>query len=103
LSADPLADIWITIHQRNISRFALSQKIDAALTCESHILKVERNTAALPFRSDECIQAGHMFFIDSTAQGEDHFAAFVPLDSKQSHPQLFDRNGESNPAAIAGH
>src|SRR5277367_1524910 len=45
LSRDPLADVWIAIHQRNVSRFALREKIDAVLTCQSHILEVENDAA----------------------------------------------------------
>jgi hypothetical protein len=45
LSRDPLPDIWIAIHQLNISRFALGEKIDAILTRQSHILKVKNDSA----------------------------------------------------------
>jgi hypothetical protein len=36
----------------NVSRFALSEKIDAVLTRQSHILEVEKDAANLPLRGD---------------------------------------------------
>src|ERR1700689_3605370 len=40
LSRDPLANVWIAIHQRNASRLALSEKSDAVLARQGHILEV---------------------------------------------------------------
>src|SRR5579863_9988463 len=48
LPGDPLADIWIAIRQGNTGRFALSEKIDAVLTGQSHILEVETDSATFP-------------------------------------------------------
>src|SRR3982750_2327636 len=41
LSGDPLADVWIAIHERNVTVFAVSQKVDAVLTCQGQVLEVE--------------------------------------------------------------
>ena len=60
LSLDPLADVWIAIHQRDVGRFAPSEKIDAVLTCQSHILEVENDAAIFPFRADESFQLGNV-------------------------------------------
>jgi hypothetical protein len=60
LSGDPLADVWIAIHQRNVGRFALGEKIDAVLTCRSHILQVENDAAIFPFPADERFQIGNV-------------------------------------------
>jgi len=67
LSRDPLADIWITIHQRNVSRFALREKIDTVLTGQSHILEVENDAAIIPFRANESFQLGDTLLVDPAA------------------------------------
>src|SRR5580658_5243497 len=82
LSCDPLADVWIAIRQPDASRFALSEKIDAVLTGQSHIFEVENDWATFPFRGDERLQLGNMFFADPTAEGEDHFPVRRPLNSQ---------------------
>jgi hypothetical protein len=43
LSRDPLADVWIAIHQRNVGSFALSEKSNAILTGQSHIFEIEND------------------------------------------------------------
>jgi hypothetical protein len=82
LSRDPLADVWIAIRQPDVSRFALSEKIYAVLTRQSHILEVENDAAIFPFRGDERFQLGNMFFVDPAAEGEDHFPVRRPLNSQ---------------------
>jgi hypothetical protein len=52
LSRDPLTDVGCAIHQHNVSRLALSEKIDAVLTYQSHILKVKGDAPQPPFRGD---------------------------------------------------
>jgi hypothetical protein len=83
LSRDPLADVWIAIRQRNVSRFALSEKIDAVLTCQSHVLQVKNDAPIFPLRGDERLQFGDMLVIDPPAQGKDHFAVRLSLNSEQ--------------------
>jgi hypothetical protein len=51
-SRDPLTDVGCAIHQHNVSRLALIEKIDAVLTYQSHILKVKDDAPQPPFRSD---------------------------------------------------
>ena len=83
LSGDPLADIWFAIHQRNVIRFALSEKIDAVLTRQSHVLEVENDAAILLFHGDERFQVGDAVFVDPAAQGENDVPVRVPLNSQQ--------------------
>jgi hypothetical protein len=52
LSGDPLANVWIAIHQCDAGRFAPVEKIDADPTRQSHILKVENHVAPFLFRGD---------------------------------------------------
>ena len=52
LSRDPLTDVGCAIHQYNVRRLALSEKIDAVLTYQSHILKVKDDAPQPPFRGD---------------------------------------------------
>jgi hypothetical protein len=63
LSGDPLAAVCIAIHQRNACRFALSEKSDAILTGQSHILEVENDAADFPFRADERFQLRNVLFV----------------------------------------
>jgi hypothetical protein len=67
LSRDPLADIWIAIRQGNTGRFALSEKMDAVLTRQSHILKVKDDSALFSFRGDERFQFGNVLPVDPAA------------------------------------
>ena len=52
LSRDPLTDVGCAIHQHNVSRLALSEKIDAVLTYQSHIRKVKGDAPEPSFRGD---------------------------------------------------
>src|SRR5580698_9321239 len=82
LSRDPLADVWIAIRQHNVSRFALSEKSDAVLTGQSHILEVENDTAIFPFRADERFQLGNVLPVDPPAQGKNHIPVHRPVNPK---------------------
>jgi hypothetical protein len=82
LSLNPLADVWIAIHQRDPGRFAPDEKYDAILTGQSHILEVENNAAIFPFRIDECFQLGNIPLVDPSANGKDYFPVRRPLDSQ---------------------
>src|SRR5580658_9033445 len=73
LSRDPLADIWIAIRQGNTGRFAMSEKIDAVLTRQSHILEVENDWATFPCRVDQRLLLVHIFSAPHPADVEDHF------------------------------
>ena len=84
LSGDPFANVWIAIHQRDVRCFAPGQKIDAVLTCQSHIFQVENDAAALPFRADECFQLGDMLCVKPAAYRKDHFLVFRPVNSEHS-------------------
>src|SRR5580704_7691493 len=66
-SPDPLADVWIAIHQRNAGRFALSEKSDPILTGQSHIFEVEDDAAVFPFRADERFQLRNILLVDPAA------------------------------------
>ena len=52
LSRDPLAHVWIALYQRDAIRFALSEKIDAVLTRQSHISEVKNDRPTACFRPD---------------------------------------------------
>jgi hypothetical protein len=67
LYGDPLADVWITIRQRNAGHFTLSEKSDPILTGQSHIFEVEDDAAVFPFRADERFQLGNVLFVDPAA------------------------------------
>jgi hypothetical protein len=82
LSRDPLPDIWIAIRQRNVIRFALSEKSDAVPTCQSHILEVESDAANFPFRPDERFQLCNALFVDPAAQGKEHLTVRLSVNSK---------------------
>jgi hypothetical protein len=84
LSGDPFANVWIAIHQRDVSCFASNQKIDALLTCQSHIFQVENDAAALSFRADECFQLGDMLCVDPAAYRKNDLPVFRPLNSEHS-------------------
>src|SRR5580658_9803908 len=81
LRRDPLADVRIAIHQLNAGGFALSEKIDAVPTRQSHIPEVENDSAIFPFRRDKRFQLGDMFFVDLAAEGEDDFPVRLPVNS----------------------
>jgi len=83
LSRDPLADVWIAIRQRNVSRFALSEKIDTVLTCQRHILQIKNDAPLLSLRGDERLQLGDVLVVDPAAQGKYHLAIRRPVNSKQ--------------------
>jgi hypothetical protein len=83
LSRDPLADVWIAIRQRDVSRFALSEKIDTVLACQSHVLQVQSDAAIFALPGDKRLQFGNMLVVDPPAQGKDHFAVRRPVNSKQ--------------------
>src|SRR5258708_11616771 len=78
-SRDPLANVWIAIHQRDASRFAPGEKIDTVLTRQSHLLEVENDAAALRFRGDECFQLGDMLCVEPAAYRKNHFPVFQLL------------------------
>jgi hypothetical protein len=82
LSGDPFANVWIAIHQRDVRCFAPDQKIDAVLTCQSHIFQVENDAAVLSFRADECFQLGDMLCVDPAAYRKNHFPVFRPVNSE---------------------
>jgi hypothetical protein len=84
LSGDPFANVWIAIHQRDVRCFAPGQKIDAVLTCQSHIFQVENDAPALSFRADECFQFGDMLCVDPTAYPKNHFPVFRPVNSEHA-------------------
>src|SRR5579863_7454459 len=88
LSRDPLADVWIAIRQPDASRFALSEKIDAVLTRQSHILEVENDAPIFPFRGDECFQLGNVLLVDPAAQGKDDVPVGRPLNSQHCVPDV---------------
>ena len=68
LSRDPLADVWIAIHQRDICRFAASQKTDAGFARQSHILEVENDATTLRLRLNERFPTnGDMLIVDPAA------------------------------------
>jgi hypothetical protein len=67
LSRDPLADVWIAIHQNNAGCLALSEKSDTVLTGQSHILEVKTDTAIFSFRGDERFQLGNVPLVDPAA------------------------------------
>ena len=67
LSRDPLADVWIAIHQRNAGCLALSEKSDAILTGQSHIPEVKNDAAIFSFRGDKRFQPGNVLFVDPAA------------------------------------
>jgi hypothetical protein len=67
LSRNPLAHVWIAIHQRNASRLALSEKIDAVLTGQSHILEVKSDWAIFSFCSDEFFQLNNILLVELAA------------------------------------
>ena len=81
LYSDPLAGVWIAIRQPDVSRFALSEKIDAVLTRQSHIPEVENDAPIFPFRGDERFELGNMFLVELTAECEDHFPVRLPVNS----------------------
>jgi len=73
LSRDPLADIWIAIHQGDVSRFAPGQKTDAVFARQRHILEVENYAATFRLGGNECFQVGNMLFVQPAAEPKDHF------------------------------
>jgi len=80
-SRDPLADVWIAIHQRNAGRLAPSEKSNAILTGQSHIFEVEDDSAVCRFRGDERFQLRNVFPVDLAAYGEDDFPILRPANS----------------------
>ncbi|MEP7354755.1 MAG: hypothetical protein ABI824_16115 [Acidobacteriota bacterium] len=90
MSRDPLADVWIAIHQRNAGRLALSEKIDAVLTRQGHILEIEGDAPIFPFRADECFQLGNVRLVDPAAQRKDHVPVLLPLNSEHSIPVPYE-------------
>src|SRR5580700_3961796 len=84
LPGDPFANIRIAIHQRDARRFAPDQKIDAVLTCQSHIFQVESDAAALSFRADECFQLGDMLCVHPAAYRKNYVPVFRPVNSEHS-------------------
>ena len=64
---DPLADVWIAIRQRNAGHFAPSEKSDALLTGQSHILEVENDPAICSFCGNERFQLGNVLSVDPAA------------------------------------
>jgi hypothetical protein len=100
LSRDPLAHVWIAIYQCNASSFATSEKIDAVLTCQSHIFQVKNDRPTTCFRPDNRFQLGYAFFVHSTAQCDEHFPVRRPVNSKQDQsPCANVREEESRPVA----
>jgi hypothetical protein len=81
LSRNPLADVWIAIHQCDAGRLALSEKINAFLTGQSHIREVKNDWAIFSFRFDECFQLGNTFLVDPPDQGKYHVPVRSPMDS----------------------
>jgi hypothetical protein len=67
LSRDPLAHVWIAIHQRDVSRLALSEKIDTVLPGQSHILEVKSDSAILSLRPDEFFQLNNILLVELAA------------------------------------
>jgi hypothetical protein len=67
LSADPLADVWIAIHQCDAGRFAPGKKIDAILTSQSHIFKVKNDSPMCSFCGNERFQLGNVLPVDPAA------------------------------------
>jgi hypothetical protein len=53
LSRYPLADVWIAIPQCNPGSFAPSEKNNAILTGQGHILEIENDAAILGFQGNE--------------------------------------------------
>jgi hypothetical protein len=88
LSRDPLADVWIAIRQRNVSRFALSEKIDTVPTCQRHILQIKNDAPLLSLRGDERLQLGDVLVVDPAAQGKYHLAIRRPVNSKQIRSRI---------------
>jgi hypothetical protein len=84
LSGDPFANVWIAIRQRDVRCFAPGQKIDAVLTCQSHIFQVENDAAALRFCGDDCFQLGDMLCVEPAAYRKNHFPVFRPVNSEHS-------------------
>ena len=83
-SRDPLANVWIAIHQRDAGGFTPGEKIDTVLTRQSHIFQVENDAAALPFRGDQCFQLGDMLCVEPAAYRKNHFPVFRPVNSEHS-------------------
>jgi hypothetical protein len=67
LSRNPLAHVWIAIHQLNISSLALSEKIDAVLTGQSHILEVKSDWAIFSLCPDEFFQLNNILLVELAA------------------------------------
>src|SRR5580698_8234628 len=67
LPGDPLADVWIAVHQRNAGGFALRKKSYAILTCQSHIPEVKNDSPIFSFRADERFQLGNVLLVEPAA------------------------------------
>jgi len=105
LSRDPLANVGIAIRQRNANRFALSEKSDAVLAGQSHILQVEHDATTFRFRADERLQLGNMVAVDPAAQCKDHLAVRLSVNSKQFSSPVSDSfvKDKASQPPIAGH
>jgi hypothetical protein len=71
VSRDPLADVWIAIHQYNALCLALSKKRHAILTGQSQLLQVKTDATIFSFGGDERFQLGNVFLLDPAAKGKD--------------------------------
>jgi hypothetical protein len=96
LSCNPLTDIRVAIHQLNVTRLALREKIDAVLTGQSHIREVENDAAIFPFRDNERFQLGNVLFVDPAAYGKNHIPIFLPLDFQHTITPLLRAGREPN-------
>jgi hypothetical protein len=84
LSRDPLADVWVALHQRDSGRFAPREKIDAVLAGQSHIPEVQNDVATIlfrPFRADERFQFGNMLPVNPAAHGKDRVLVAFSVNS----------------------
>jgi len=71
VSCDPLADVWIAIHQCNPRRLASSKKSHAILTGQSQLLEVKNDATIFAFGGEERFQLGYVFLVDPAAKGKD--------------------------------
>jgi hypothetical protein len=71
------------MHQPDVSRFTLGEKINGVLACQSQILQVKNDRPPASFRPDERLQLGYAFSVQSTADSDDHFPIPGSLNSRQ--------------------
>jgi hypothetical protein len=82
LSRDPLADVRIAVHQRNVGSFALSEKNNAILTGQSHVFEVENDAATFLLSADLRFQLNDALLVDPTAKGKDYVPVRLSVDSQ---------------------